>query len=128
MVDCYLTDLEAASRLLGHLSTTDLEIGGSELLAVQVMVDNAHDQNRGLLQPGKGGGGSHKRLIGQPPGRAIVYVKLRPSPFNCRPGSPLGGFSFVGRPAASRSRSFSYPRFFAFRNLRNARPAPGRLP
>jgi hypothetical protein len=44
MIDCYLTDLEAASRLLGHLSTTDLEIGGSELLAVQVMVDNAHDK------------------------------------------------------------------------------------
>ena len=43
-LDCELVDLEAASRLLGHLSTTDLEISGSELLAVQMMVERAHDQ------------------------------------------------------------------------------------
>jgi hypothetical protein len=43
-LDCELVDLEAASRLLGHLSTTDLEISGSELLAVQMMVERAHDK------------------------------------------------------------------------------------
>ena len=108
MVDCYLTDLEAASRLLGHLSTTDLEIGGSELLAVQVMVDNAHDQYRGLLQPGKGGGGSHKRLIGQPPGRAIVYVKLRPSPLTAAPVLPWAAFLLLAaRPHPGQDHSLS---------------------
>jgi hypothetical protein len=43
-LDCELVDLDAASRLLGHLSTTDHEISGSELVAVQMMVERAHDQ------------------------------------------------------------------------------------
>jgi hypothetical protein len=43
-LDCELADLEAASRLLGHLSTTDLEIGAGEINAVVAMLDRAHDK------------------------------------------------------------------------------------
>ncbi len=42
ILECNLTDLESASRLLGHLSTSDLELDGSELNAVAAMPDKAH--------------------------------------------------------------------------------------
>ena len=43
-LDCELVDLGAASQLLSHLATTDLEIGAGEINAIVTMVDRAHDK------------------------------------------------------------------------------------
>jgi hypothetical protein len=41
-IECNLRDLDAAARLLGHLSTSELTIGTAELNAIAAQVSAAH--------------------------------------------------------------------------------------